>query len=628
MAMRRDQPAVMRPGQTQDLAAVASILTGVIIVASLYLARDVLIPLALAVLISFVLAPMAHGLRRVGVPRVPAVLAVVVLSFGAILGVGALGTSQISQLAENLSQYQSNIRDKIRAVKISTSGNGPVSRATSVIADIGQEISASTHPQPGATVPAPILGSRDGTPVPVEIRSSSTYPFILATEYLQAIFSPLASTLLVVLFVIFFLLQQEDLRDRVIRLLGPRELHRTTEAMQEAARGLSKYFLLQTALNALSGLVIGLGLWLIGVPSPVLWGIFTMLMRFVPYIGAVLAAVLPIALAAAVDPGWDMVIWTAVLFIVAESVMGQIIEPTVFGHQTGLSPVAIMVAATFWTWLWGPIGLILATPLTMCLVILGQYTKRLEFLHVLLGDQPALTPPQSFYQRLIAGDPAEIIDQAERQLKDVELLDYYDDVALPGLVLAQRDVSNGELPAERQALLFDGVSELIDGLADNEASLADPAILCVAGRGSVDHAAAALQVQLLNRAGLVAQLGGEQGGQALTALPGTNRHIELVCVSYVGTARLAQVRYMVRRIRRLYPGAKVLVGLWRMPPGDPDLQPIKDSSGADLFAQTFRDALAQCGADVAKNPQRAQAQQPGIATGEQAHHITVEPARA
>ena len=265
-----------------------------------------------------------------------------------------------------------------------------------------------------------------------------------------------------------------------------------------------------------------------------------------------------------------------------------------------LSPLAIVVSAVLWTALWGPIGLLLATPLTMCLVILGQYTKSLEFLRVLLGDQPALTLPESFYQRLIAGDPAEIIDQAERQLKDIELIDYYDDVALPGLVLAQRDVTNGELPAERQTFLVDGVSELIDGLADNQAVVADPAIFCVAGRGSVDHAAAALLVQLLNRAGLGAQLGAEQGVQALTVLPDASRHIALVCVSYVGTARVAQVRYIVRRIRRLYPQAKVLVGLWRMAPGDLDLQPIKDSSGADLFAVTFQEALTLCAANAAK----------------------------
>jgi len=352
------------------------------------------------------------------------------------------------------------------------------------------------------------------------------------------------------------------------------------------------------------------------------------LMRFVPYIGAVLAAVLPMALAAAVDPGWSMVIWTGALFIVAESVMGQVIEPMVFGRQTGLSPVAIMVAATFWTWLWGPIGLILATPLTMCLVILGQYTKRLEFLHVLLGDQPALTPPQSFYQRLIAGDPAEIIDQAERQLKDIELIDYYDDVALPGLVLAQRDVINGELPAERQTFLVDGVSELIDGLVDKVETSGDPAILCVAGRGSVDHAAAALFVQLVNRAGLGAELGGDQGVQALTARPDANRPIAMVCVSYVGTARVAQVRYIVRRIRRLFPQAKVLVGLWRMPPGDVDLQPILNSSGADLFARTFREALALCGSDVPNSADRTAAKETAIAAGEPAQHLMPEPARA
>ena len=254
----------------------------------------------------------------------------------------------------------------------------------------------------------------------------------------------------------------------MIKLLGTKELHRTTEVLDEAAARLSRYFLLQTALNAGFGVVVGVALWIIGVPSPLLWGIFTMLMRFVPYIGSILAAVLPVALAAAVDPGWTMVGWTLALFLIGEPVMGHIVDPLVFGKHTGLSPVAIVVAATFWTWLWGPIGLIVATPLTLCLVILGQYTKRLEFLHVLLGDQPALTPPESFYQRLIAGDPAEIIEQAEAHLKECRLTEYYETVALPGLALAQRDMSSGELPPERQALLVDGIMELIDGLSDHE----------------------------------------------------------------------------------------------------------------------------------------------------------------
>lgn len=618
--MRISSTVPVRSTQQQDIKSLASILAGVLIVAALFLARDVLIPLALAVLISFVLAPLALALRRTGLPRAPAVIAVVALTFGAILGVGALGTAQISQLAEQLPQYQLNIRDKIRSLK-SVTNSAVATQANSVIEDIGREIARGKQAQPAPTTQP--LGSKDGAPVPVEIRSATSNPLKVAIDFLQPIISPLATTGLVVLFVIFILLQREDLRDRVIKLLGTRELHRTTEAMDEAASRLSRYFLLQTALNAGFGLVVGLGLWVIGVPSPLLWGIFTMLMRFVPYIGSLLAAVLPVALAAAVDPGWTMVLWTLALFFIGEPLMGHVVEPLVFGSRTGLSPVAIVVAATFWTWLWGPIGLILSTPLTLCLVLLGQYTTRLEFLHVLLGDQPPLTPAESFYQRLIAGDPVEIIDQAESQLKERSLVAYYDDVALPGLVLAQRDASSGELSVERQAILFAGVMDVVDGLSDTDdtarkntsnveetSDSMDPAlklerdrepnaprptsVLCVAGRGPVDHAAAALLVQVLDRAGVVATLGREQGPQGLAAMQEPYRDVPLVCISYVATARLAQTRFMVRRLRRAFPSARIVIGLWQMRSDDPDLQQIKDNSGGDFFALSLREATEKC----------------------------------
>jgi predicted PurR-regulated permease PerM len=628
--MRNDFATPVRSGQPPDIATLASILSGVTVVAILYLARDALIPLALAVLISFVLAPLALALRRIGLPRTPAVVAVVVLTFGAILGIGTLGTTQISQLAEQLPQYQTNIREKIRALKGATNSN-VATRATSVIEDIGREI-VGGKPPPTSPATQP-LGSKDGAVVPVEIRPSTSNPLKVAVDFLQPIISPLATTGLVILFVIFILLQREDLRDRVIKLLGTRELHRTTEAMDEAATRLSRYFLLQTALNAGFGVVVGLGLWAIGVPSPLLWGIFTMLMRFVPYIGSLLAAVLPVALAAAVDPGWTMVLWTLALFLIGEPVMGHLIEPLVFGRQTGLSPIAIVIAATFWTWLWGPIGLIVATPLTLCLVLLGQYTTRLEFLHVMLGDQPPLTPAESFYQRLIAGDAVEIIEQGEAQLKDRTLVEYYDDVALQGLVLAQRDASSGELPAERQALLLSGVVDLVDALSDSVASTRGPepdadhardgddivlkaehaetvialktessppqtAILCIAGRGFVDQAVAALLKHVLDRAGVIAQLGTERGPQGLSAMQDAFRDVPGICVSYVGTVRSAQVRFMVRRLRRIFPKARILVGLWHMRSNDPDLQQIKDDAGGDHFVSSLQEAVAWCTADT------------------------------
>jgi predicted PurR-regulated permease PerM len=597
-----------RSGLQADMATIAALAAGITVVGTLFVAREILIPICLAVLISFVLAPLTQMLRRRGLPQSFAVVAVVALTFGTIIGIGALGASQISQLSEKLPQFQENIRSKIRAFKISTSGSSAVARATTVIEDLGKEISGRPTAEP-STIVSPV-GAKEILPIPVEIRVPNSNPIRIALDFLAPILNPLASIGLVLLFVVFILLQQQDLRDRVIKLLGTKSLHRTTEAMDEAAIRLSRYFLLQTALNAGFGLTVGIGLWLIGVPSPVLWGSFATLMRFVPYIGSILAAVLPLALAAAVDPGWTMLAWTMALFLIGEPVMGQIIEPQVFGHQTGLSPVAIVIAATFWTWLWGPIGLIVATPLTLCLVILGQYTKRLEFLHVLLGDQPALTPPESFYQRLIAGDPAEIIEQAERQIKDTDLATYFDDVALPGLVLAQLDVSSGELSPERQELVLDGVNELIDGLSqasvDRQPSTADDApavaqidkvggshglkVLCVAGRGAIDQTASLLLKHLLDQSGFDAQVGPDQGLKGIASSVPTGEIPEVIFVSYVGTAKVSHVRFVLSRLRRRFPLAKVHLAVWQLPKPDPTWQELKEGVPGVEFVSTMKEA--------------------------------------
>ena len=267
---------------------------------------------------------------------------------------------------------------------------------------------------------------------------------------------------------IFILLQREDLRDRLIRLFGATDLHRTTAALDDAARRLSKYFLTQLGINATFGLVIGIGLYFIGVPNPVLWGMLSALLRFVPYIGSFIAAGLPIALAAAVEPGWSMAIWTAALYVVVELLVGQAVEPMLYGHSTGLSPLAVVVAAIFWSWLWGPIGLILSMPLTLCLVVLGRYVERLEFLAVLLGDRPALTPVERFYQRILAGDADEAQDHAELLLKDRSLSSYYDEVALKGLQLAANDAQRGVLHQEQLERVKNTIKELVSELAAHD----------------------------------------------------------------------------------------------------------------------------------------------------------------
>ena len=287
--------------------------------------------------------------------------------------------------------------------------------------------SAPATPAPGIPSTNPIAAPSSTAPAAT---APSTSPFALAERYLSPVLSPLATMGIVFVVAIFALLQQEDLRDRLIRLFGATDLHRTTVAMDDAARRLGKYFLTQLAINVAFGLVIGVGLHLVGVPNPVLWGMLSALLRFVPYIGSFISAGLPLAMAAAVDPGWSMAVWTAALYVVVELTVSQVVEPLLYGHSTGLSPFAVVVSAIFWSWLWGPIGLILSMPLTLCLVVLGRYVDRLKFLDVLLGDRPALTPIESFYQRILAGDADEAQDHAELLLKDRSLSSYYDEVAL------------------------------------------------------------------------------------------------------------------------------------------------------------------------------------------------------
>ena len=254
---------------------------------------------------------------------------------------------------------------------------------------------------------------------------------------------PLAAAAIIFIVAIFILMQQDDLRDRVIRLFGSRDLHRTTLAMDDAARRLSRFFLIQLGINTTFGVIIAAGLYFIGLPSPLLWGIIAALMRFVPYIGSYVAAGVPILLAAAVDPSWSLTLWVAALFLVTEPIIGQLVEPMLYGRSTGLSPISVVISAIFWGWLWGPVGLILSTPLTLCLVVLGRHVKQLEFLNVLFGDRPALTRVENFYQRVLAGDPDEVQEHAEELLKEMSLSSYYDEVALKGLELAARDLARG-----------------------------------------------------------------------------------------------------------------------------------------------------------------------------------------
>ncbi len=440
-----------------------SVLIAAAIVAALYFGREVLLPMALAVLLSFVLAPLVKLLQRLYLPRFAAVAIVVLFAFGVIFGLGTLMFAQISQLAGDLPRYQSNLGEKIQTLRGATTASGTLEQASQVLRNLQKELDRPKTAKPGSPS-APDAGGVPDRPIPVEVRQPDPGALQTLATLISPLIQPLATTGIILIFVVFILLQQQDLRNRLIRIAGSHDLQRTTMAMDDAGKRLSRLFLMQLALNATFGLIIGLGLWAIGVPSAPLWGLLAMALRFVPYIGAIVAAIFPLIVATAVDPGWSMMLMTAALFLVVEPLIGQVIEPMVYGHSSGLSPVAVVVSAAFWTWLWGPIGLILATPLTMCLVVLGRHVERLRFLEVLLGDRPALSPSESAYQRMLAGDPIETTEQAQSFLKDRTLTEYYEQILMGALRLAWTDLQRGRLDQQEAERIRSTVSELVEDL--------------------------------------------------------------------------------------------------------------------------------------------------------------------
>ena len=617
------------------LSAVATAILTVIIIMLLYFGREIIIPIALAILLSFVLAPLVGLLQFIRIPRGLAVVSVVITAFALIFAMGSLLANQLTQLAGDLPRYQSTISEKIQAFRDTTAGRGTLERASGMLKDLSKELDKPKEAATALGGGASPNATQPPKPVPVEVRQ----PDPGALESLQSLISPLlhplATTGIIVIFVIFILLQREDLRNRLIRLAGSHDLQRTTAALDDAASRLSRLFLIQLLLNGSFGIIIGSGLWLIGVPSAILWGILAAVLRFVPYIGAAIAAAFPLALAVAVDPTWSMLLWTLALFVVVEPVVGHVIEPMVYGHSTGLSPVAVVASATFWTALWGPIGLVLATPLTVCLVVLGRHVERLEFLDVMFGDRPALSPPEIFYQRMLAGDPTEASEKAEEFLKERSLSSYYDEVALKGLQLAQVDAERGALDLERLAKIRDAVGEFVNNISeqgdpplpkttpttDVEATSAvetvaedapyenlpilskgdlppewqgEHPVLCVAGHSLLDEAAAIMLGQLSTAHGLAARV--EAAGALSTAnifrLETTG--VAIVCLIYMDAGSPAHMRYSVRRLRRKLPKATIILGCWMKDMDPAALESLREGAKADLAAASLGGALKLC----------------------------------
>jgi predicted PurR-regulated permease PerM len=621
-------PKAAKPlAKTAQPDATKALAIFLMIVSILYFGKEVLLPVTLALLLAFILAPLVNLLTRWHLGRVPSVLLGVVFALGVIVAVGSVIGTQIANLTDDLPQYTRTIQAKADKIKDYTTG-----RLSKWAERLGPQIRPETGPPASASGQGQL--TQQPPPPAAQPPQPKESPFAIASRYVSSVLSPLATLGIVFVVTVFALLQREDLRNRLIRLIGSDDLHHTTLVIDDGGRRLTRYFLAQLTINTIFGIVVGVGLLAIGVPNPVLWGITSGLLRFVPYVGSPLSAVLPIALAAAIEPGWSMAIWTTVFYAVVELLTAQAVEPLVYGNSTGLTPFSVVVAAIFWSWLWGPVGLLLSTPLTLCLVVIGRHAKQLEFVDVLLGDREALTAVEAFYQRILAGDPDEVLDQAETALKEISLSAYYDEVAVEGLKRAAADIRRNAVDLDQLKDMKEAIASLIAGLEphedkqpatkhdENQAILGDkddglsphrdpqtlspdmlPAawrgpspVLCIAGPGPFDDAASAILVQLLGKHGIGARLIHHAAVSRRRIATLDTAGVAMACICYLDPGEsLASLRYLSQRLRHRLPNdAPVLVGIW--PGNDPELgiDKVANHIGADYFATCMEEAVDAC----------------------------------
>ncbi len=556
----------------------------VLAIAALYFGRTVFIPLALALVLSFLLTPFVNLLEKIRLGRVPSVLAVVTLSL-ALAGVATWGLAgQLVTIMVHLPDYKENLDTKIQSLH--GSGAGKLSKATASVQELNKELAAV----PGQ-VAGQVRAKDQGTPRPVRpIPVQVAPPASNFVEELGALLGPLSgpieTAVIVIIFTIFMLIKREDLRNRAIRLAGRGQLSLMTQAFDDASRRLSRFLLLQLLVNAVYGSLFGVGLHFIGVPHALLWGMVAGLLRFVPYIGTLAGAALPVAMAIAVFPGWRQAGMAFGIFVVLELTVSNFVEPLLYGANTGISALAILVAAVFWATLWGPVGLILSTPLTLCLVVLGRYVPQLKFLEVVLGDEPALPPEQVFYQRLLAMDQEEVRSIAEAHLKSNQVESLYESIIIPALRLTEQDYYVDALDNETRRFILRAIGELIedvgDGLTEELPHTGDekgngkrvraalgksaPNITCIPVRSGSDELVATMLAQLLRSAGYRAHLVGAGGPEDMLAEI-SQQEPSIVCLSCLPPFAAASTRSLCKRLSARFRDLQIMVGLWQLEGG-------------------------------------------------------------
>jgi predicted PurR-regulated permease PerM/methylmalonyl-CoA mutase cobalamin-binding subunit len=574
-----------------------SLVALVVVAAILYLARDVLIPLVVAILLSFLLTPAVTLLERWRLGRVPATAVVVILGFSMIGAVGWFAASQAVSLAASLPEYRENISAKIRALR--GPSDGTLGQAAEAIRDLEEEAAPE---QP-----------------PLAVKETAATPLAALMEWTAPFAKPLGMALAVIIFTILMLLNREDMRDRLIGLIGAGRINLTTQAFGEASERVSRYLVMQLVVNAGFGIPFGIALYFIGIPNAMLWGLLITLLRFIPYAGIWIAIAMPVTLAFAISDGWSLVAWTVGVFIAFELIFVYGIEPWLYGRSTGLSPIAIIAAVVFWTWLWGSVGLLLATPLTVCVAVMGRYIPEFGFLNVLLGVEAVLPPEGRLYQRLIALDDEEAIDVSEEYANEHGLLALHRDVVIPALGLAEHDRHRGVIDEARERFVFDTVRKIIEDVEDRKAmkeeaqrkaeegeakSAAVPATpappasraaaaLCIVGANDeADHLAGLAFARVLPPADFDAQVIGYPvlAGEIVDRVAESGAKI--VCISAVPPHAAIQAGYLVKRLKSRLPELKVLVVIWT----SEDIVRARarlGEAGADKIVSSYPDAIAQ-----------------------------------
>jgi predicted PurR-regulated permease PerM len=566
----------------------------VLATATLYWAQKVLIPVALAALLAFVLNPVVTFVQRRGLGRVPSVILVACVSFLLLGGMGVALTLQAKRLAADLPKYKENVVKKVAGLREMGQGRW--------LQDLEEMLK---EPESDPKADKTNKGSPE-EPLAVRIQPTSAFTF-------DRVAGPTAEFLatagLVVVLVVFMLIQREELRNRLIQLIGQGQLIHTTRAFEEAARGLSRFLLMQLVINASFGLLLGLGLFLIGVPYPMLWGILAITLRFVPYVGTWLAVGLVLLFSVAVTPTWTVPILVLAFVAVLELTTLYVVEPLLFGHSTGVSPIALVVAAAFWLWLWGPIGIVLSTPLTACLVVFGRYVPRLEFLGVLLGAKSVMDPEFAYYQRLLARDQDEATDVVNAYLRAHPPETVYDEVLVPALVLAKRDRDSGQLSPDDERFIFQVTRAILDDLefvppipvgsveANPEAS-AEPTgrkilVLACPACDEADELALRMFRRLLDPDRYQTEVLSGQDDRSAGHFADLGESPAAICVAALPPGGLAQARYLCRRLRASFPQQKIVVIRWGLPDNAGQRREELLAAGVDGVAITLLEARSQ-----------------------------------